>query len=219
MIDYGLRISTLTNSIRNDFIEQINGKDSDLICDCFQQQFNTTWERELKDISFRLEQLINFLAIIETIEKLKNVTEEITKYQIAYSAQRLFGQIDASFVLEEANRYVEAQNEEKQLKQRLIKTGVPDQWIKKHFDTQTKVNGMHLPLRETNESLAHYMRRILSHSYGDFDEMMKIYINVTEQRDRQLYDNIKTLVAVMRTNGVNKTANDVYEYLSKNENG
>ena len=217
MTDYELRIRDLTNLLRNDFIEKTNAKEKELICDCFQQIFNTTWERELKNVSLRLEQLVSFLTIVETIEQLKNVMDEIYKYQIAYTAQQLFNQIDASFVLDESNRYVEAKKEETQLKQKLIQSGVPLAWIKKHFDSKEKVDGKHVPVREVNESLGHYLRRTLSCSYGDFDEMMKIYVKVTDQRDRQLYDNIKTLVAVMRTNGVNKTANDVYDYLSKNE--
>lgn len=50
-------------------------------------------------------------------------------------------------------------------------------------------------------------------TYGDFEEMMKVYKQITPQKDWRLYDNIKLLVVALRTNGVMKTANQIYEYL------
>jgi hypothetical protein len=208
-------LNDIVSNLTSEYRYLRNSKSDRLIKDCFEAKFKTSMESQLSDISHRFRELIEFLTIAQVIEELEQTIELINKNHIAYSVQELFKHMDSSFTLSESDQYVEAKKREKILKQRLHQYGIPSEWINSHFNSSQSRGEKRIPPRNTKESYSQYLNRLLGQSYGDFDEMLKVYKKITPQKDWQLYDNIKLLVNALRSNGVTKTANQLYDHLNE----
>lgn len=191
-----------------------SSKSERIVKECFEAKFKASMESQLSDVSHRFRELIEFLTVAQIIDDLERAIDLINKYHTTYSVQELFKHMGISFTLPESDQYVEAKKREKMLKQKLHQYGIPFEWINRHFNSSQSDGEKRIPPRNSKESYSQYLNRLLGHSYGDFDEMMKIYKKITPQEDWQLYDNIKLLANALRLNGVTKTANQLYNYLN-----
>ena len=213
MNDLLASFNSFVSDLSSEYKLLLNSKSGDIVKECFEAIFKMPIESQLSGISNRVRDLIEFLAVTQLLEELEKTVELINKYRIAYSVQELFKHIDGTFTLPESNQYKIAKQHEKILKQKLHRHGIPSELINKYFNTALSKGEKHIPTRNAKESYAQYLKRALGLSYGDFEEMMKVYKQITPQKDWRLYDNIKLLVVALRTNGVMKTANQIYEYL------
>lgn len=213
MNDLLASFNSFVSDLSSEYKLLLNSKSGDIVKECFEAIFKMPIESQLSGISNRVRDLIEFLAVAQLLEELEKTVELINKYRIAYSVQELFKHIDGTFTLPESNQYKIAKQHEKILKQKLHRHGIPSEWINKYFNTALSKGEKHIPARNAKESYAQYLKRALGLSYGDFEEMMKVYKQITPQKDWRLYDNIKLLVVALRTNGVMKTASQIYEYL------
>ena len=213
MNDLLASFNSFVSDLSTEYKLLLNSKSGDIVKECFEAKFKMPIESQLSGISNRVRDLIEFLAVAQLLEELEETVKLINKYLIVYSVQELFKHIDGTITLPESDQYKIAKQHEKILKQKLHRHGIPSEWINKYFNTALSKSEKHIPARNAKESYSQYLNRALGLSYGDFEEMMKAYKQITPQKDWRLYDNIKLLIVALRTNGVTKTANQIYEYL------
>lgn len=202
-------------SLNSDYSQLCNSKAEAAIKDCFEAKFKTSWETQISEVSCYFKDLIDFLSVAIIIKKLVDIMTIIKKYHVVNTIQDLFRYLDNSFDILGSDKYIEVKNDVKMLKQELRQYGISNEWINSHFDTATSKEENSIPTRNKNEYYSHYLKRVLRLSFGNFEEMMKLYKKVTPEKDWLLYDNIKTLVTALWANGIDRTANQLYDYLRK----
>jgi hypothetical protein len=214
-MEYKSEFSKLTRDLSAEYNQLISSENKLQIEDCFRAKFGRSWEAKMLETSQLFNSLVDFLQVASLLASLESAIALINKYYIAYSAQELFGKLDSTFTLSEADEYLEAKKEEINIKRKLVQLGISSEWISQHYNSNKAKRERHLPSRNDNEPYSSYLRRVMSCFYGDFDEMMNAYKRITPKEQQQLYDNIKILVDALRANGVTKTPNQLYEYLEK----
>lgn len=215
MIEYNSLLNELTRNLYSDYNRLCDFKSEAIIKECFEDKYQTVWNSQIAGLSNQFQELIDFLEAAVTIEKLNNTMEIINKYHTAYSIQELFKHLGEPFIVVESEKYIEAKREEKILKQKLKQQGISTKLINKYFKFTKSKREICIPPRNAKESYQQYLQRVFSLCNGDFDEMIKAYKKITSPKDWQLYTNVKALANAIRTNGIDKTINELYDYLGK----
>lgn len=214
-MEYKSEFGKLARILSTEYSQLISSENKMHIEDCFRVKYGKSWEARMSETSQMFNSLVDFLQVASLLVQLESTMEIINKYYIAFTAQELFGKLDSDFALSEADKYQEAKKEEISIKRKLVQLGISNEWLNQHYNTNKTKREISIPSRKDNEAYSSYLRRVLNCFYGDFDEMMNAYKRITPKEQQQLYDNIKTLAAALRANGVTKTPNQLYDYLEK----
>lgn len=212
-MEYKSEFSKLARDLSTEYNQLISSENKLHIEECFRTKHGKSWESKLSETSQLFNSLVDFLQVASLLASLESAMELINKYYIAYSAQELFGKLDSTFMLSEADEYLAAKKEEINIKRKLVQLGVSSEWLNQHYNSNKTKREKRLPTKNENEPYSSYLRRVMSCFYGDFDEMMNAYKRITPKETQQLYDNMKILATALRANGVSKTPNQLYEYL------
>lgn len=215
MIEYTSILNELIQNLKSDYSQLSDLKSESIVKECFETKFKTSWDVQISKISCQVQDLINFLEIAAIIDQLQNTMETVKKYHAAHCLQELFKSFDDTFTVSKSDKFVEAKKEEKILKQKLQKHGISIAYINKCLNPNVSKKEISIPPRDINETYFHYLEKVLSHAFGDFEEMIKLYKKITPQKDWQIYDNLKKLAKALKTNGVDKTTDQLYDYLRK----